>query len=84
MLRIGPCSKRSFAPNRVAQIGSDPIYFYEYALNDEQLLYYSALPPIAKLRWLDQARRSTLLARRARESAAKEPKGPHETLSRSG
>jgi hypothetical protein len=50
-------------------------YDYEYELTDEQLLHYSALPPIAKLRWLDQARRFTLLARRARESLAREP-GP--------
>ena len=42
-------------------------YDYAYELTDEQLLYYSALPAIAKLRWLDQARRFTLLARQARE-----------------
>lgn len=42
-------------------------YDYEYDLTDEQLLYYSALPAIAKLRWLDQARRFTLLARRSRD-----------------
>ena len=48
-------------------------YDYEYELTDEQLLYYSSLPPIAKLRWLDEARRFTLLARRARELAAREP-----------
>jgi len=41
-------------------------YDYSYELTDEQLLYYSALPAIAKLRWLDQARRFTLLARKAR------------------
>jgi hypothetical protein len=40
-------------------------YDYSYELSDEQLSYYSALPAIAKLRWLDQARRFTLLARRA-------------------
>jgi hypothetical protein len=48
-------------------------YDYEYEHADERLLYYSALPPIAKLRWLDDARRFTLLARRARESAARGP-----------
>lgn len=48
-------------------------YDYDYELTDEQLLYYSSLPAIAKLRWLDQARRFTLLARRARESIAAEP-----------
>lgn len=48
-------------------------YDYEYELTDEQLLRYMALPPIAKLRWLDDARRFTLFARRARESAAREP-----------
>ena len=41
-------------------------YYYSYELTDDQLLYYSALPAIAKLRWLDQARRFTLLARKAR------------------
>ena len=40
-------------------------YDYSYELSDEQLRYYSALPAIAKLRWLDQARRFTLLARKA-------------------
>lgn len=39
-------------------------YDYSYELTDEQLRHYSALPAIAKLRWLDQARRFTLLARR--------------------
>ena len=39
-------------------------YDYSYELSDEQLLRYSSLPPIAKLTWLDQARRFTLLARR--------------------
>jgi hypothetical protein len=48
-------------------------YDYEYELTDEQLLYYMALPPIAKLRWLDEARRFTLLGRRAREAAVNEP-----------
>ena len=48
-------------------------YDYEYELTDEQLLHYMALPPIAKLRWLDEARRFTLLARRAREAAVNEP-----------
>jgi len=42
-------------------------YDYAYELTDEQLLYYSALPALAKLRWLDQARRFTLLARKARD-----------------
>ncbi len=48
-------------------------YDYEYELTDEQLLRYMALPPIAKLRWLDDARRFTLFARRARELAVREP-----------
>jgi hypothetical protein len=48
-------------------------YDYSYELTDEQLLHYSALPAIAKLRWLDEARRFTLLARRAR--AAEENQG---------
>jgi hypothetical protein len=44
-------------------------YDYSYELTDEQLLYYSSLPVIAKLRWLDEARRFTLLAREARIKA---------------
>lgn len=40
-------------------------YDYAYELTDEQLLYFSALPAIAKLRWLDEARRFTLMARQA-------------------
>jgi len=41
-------------------------YDYSYELTDELLLHYSSLPAIAKLRWLDEARRFTLLAREAR------------------
>jgi len=41
-------------------------YDYSYELTDAQLLHYSALPALAKLRWLDEARRFTLLAREAR------------------
>jgi hypothetical protein len=44
-------------------------YDYDYELTDEQLLHYASLPAIAKLRWLDEARRFTVLARRAREDA---------------
>ena len=40
-------------------------YDYAYELTDEQLLYFSSLPAIAKLRWLDEARRFTLMARQA-------------------
>ncbi|MSQ49123.1 MAG: hypothetical protein EXR30_01910 [Betaproteobacteria bacterium] len=43
-------------------------YDYAYELTDEQLLHFSSLPAIAKLRWLDEARRFTLMARRAREA----------------
>lgn len=46
-------------------------YDYEYELTDDQLLRYSALPPIARLRWLDEARRFTLLARQARAAVRK-------------
>ena len=46
-------------------------YDYAYDLTDEQLLRYSALPAIAKLRWLDQARRFTLQGRAARAKAWK-------------
>jgi hypothetical protein len=44
-------------------------YDYSYELTDEQLLRYSALPAIAKLRWLDEARRFTLMGREARHKA---------------
>ena len=40
-------------------------YDYAYDLTDEQLLHFSDLPAIAKLRWLDEARRFTLVARQA-------------------
>ena len=43
-------------------------YDYFYELTDEQLLYYSSLPTIAKLRWLDEARRFTILMRGARRT----------------
>lgn len=42
------------------------MYDYAYEVTDEQLLRYSAMPAIARLRWLDEARRFTLLARDAR------------------
>ena len=53
-------------------------YDYSYELTDEQLLRYSALPAIAKLRWLDEARRFTLMGREARCKAwrAAEPDLP--------
>lgn len=38
-------------------------YDYFYELTDEQLLRYWDLPALAKLQWLDDARRFTLLAR---------------------
>jgi hypothetical protein len=40
-------------------------YDYGYERTDEQILYYSALPAIAKLRWLDEAWRFTMMARQA-------------------
>ena len=40
-------------------------YDYSYERTDEQLLYYSALPAIAKLCWLDDAWRFTMMARQA-------------------
>lgn len=46
-------------------------YDYSYELTDEKLLYYSSLPAIAKLRWLDEARRFTLLAREARAQVSR-------------
>jgi hypothetical protein len=56
-------------------------YDYPYDLTDEQLLHFSSLPAIAKLRWLDEARRFTLMARRTREAyygdhAVEEPAVP--------
>lgn len=44
---------------------------FAYRLSDEQLLHYSKLPALAKLTWLDQARRFTLLARRRSARRAK-------------
>ena len=46
-------------------------YDYSYELTDEQLLHYSSLPVIAKLRWLDEARRFTLLAREAKTKVSR-------------
>jgi hypothetical protein len=43
-------------------------YDYSYELTDEQLLHYSSLPAIAKLRWLDEARRFTIMMRGARRT----------------
>lgn len=40
-------------------------YDYSYERTDEQLLYYSALPAIAKLRWLDDAWHFTMMTRGA-------------------
>ena len=54
-------------------------YDYSYQRTDEQLLYFSALPAIAKLRWLDEARRFTLMARQARRTYYRDGK-PVETV----
>ena len=54
-------------------------YDYPYDLTDEQLLHYSSLPAIAKLRWLDDARRFTLMARRAPRTYYRDGK-PFETV----
>lgn len=54
-------------------------YDYSYELTDEQLLYFSSLPAIAKLRWLDEARRFTLMARRAPRTYYRDGK-PVETV----
>ena len=54
-------------------------YDYSYERTDEQLLYYSALPAIDKLRWLDEARRFTLMAREARRTYYRDGK-PVETI----
>lgn len=43
-------------------------YDYSYERTDEQLLHYSALPAIAKLRWLDDAWRFTMMARQAQRT----------------
>lgn len=57
-------------------------YDYLYELTDEQLLRYSALPAIAKLRWLDEARRFTLMGREARHKACRvaEPDVPEDKV----
>lgn len=54
-------------------------YDYSYERTDEQLLYYSALPVIDKLRWLDEARRFTLMARQARRTYYRNGK-PDQTI----
>ena len=54
-------------------------YDYSYELTDEQLLYYSSLPVIAKLHWLDEARRFTILMRGARRTFYRDGK-PVETM----
>jgi hypothetical protein len=54
-------------------------YDYSYELTDEQLLYYSSLAAIDKLRWLDEARRFTLLMRGARRTYYRDGK-PVETI----
>ena len=54
-------------------------YDYAYDVTDEQLLYFSSLPAIAKLRWLDEARRFTLMGRRATRTCYRDGK-PVETV----
>lgn len=54
-------------------------YDYPYELTDEQLLYFSSLPAIARLHWLDEARRFTLMARRAPRTYYRDGK-PYETV----
>lgn len=54
-------------------------YDYAYERTDEQLLYYSALPAIAKLRWLDDAWRFTMMARQAQRTYYRDGK-PVETV----
>ena len=54
-------------------------YDYSYELTDEQLLYFSALPAIAKLRWLDEARRFTLMARQAMPACERDGKPSERT-----
>lgn len=49
-------------------------YDYSYELTDEQLLRYRDLSAEAKLRWLDDARRFTLLARRGTRTYYKDGK----------
>ena len=56
-------------------------YDYSYELTDEQLLHYGSLPPIAKLRWLDEARRFTILMRGARRTHDRDGK-PVATMER--
>jgi len=58
------------APQDMVVLTGKPVrietYDYSCELSDEQLRYYGAPPAIAKLRWLEEARRFALLARSAR------------------
>jgi hypothetical protein len=53
---------------------------FSYHLSDERLIAYSEMPLIDRLRWLDDVRRFTLMARQAptvhAAPAAHEPKPP--------
>jgi len=49
-------------------------YDYSYELSDAQLLRYRDLPAQAKLQWLDDARRFTLLAREGTRTYFKDGK----------
>ena len=49
-------------------------YDHPYELTDAQLLRYRDLPAEAKLRWLDDARRFTLLARQGTRTYFKDGK----------
>jgi hypothetical protein len=67
---VGDLSISVAAPQDLIALGMEN-YNYAYELSDEQLLHYSSLPAIAKLRWLEEARRFTLLARASREATDK-------------
>jgi hypothetical protein len=58
-------------------------YDYSYERTDEQLLHYSALPASAKLRWLDEAWRFTMIARQAERTYYRDGK-PVETVRPAG
>jgi len=47
-----------------------PIMDYWYEVTDEQIREHLARSPLDRLRWLDEARRFSVMARRAALSAA--------------
>ena len=57
----------------------DPISDYWYELSDDQILHGLSMTPMQRLSWLDEARRFTLMARRAPRTYYRDGK-PVETV----